>query len=371
MSKHVTFFDVKVSAVLTLLPPRESFASGHAGAIAILVSRLALPEDIVTGMPIRGMALDGGQFRPLRLSAWGFFRNLRYRRACLKMVRSIRPELVEVHNRPDLAAYLSRFCRVRLILHNDPCSMRGAKTAVERQWLARRVLVCGVSEWVKDRYCEGCAAVRFEVQPNCIDLETLQVPLCTREKLVLFAGRVVADKGVDAFVRAWGAIRHLYPEWRAIIIGADRFGPDTPDTPFLRNLRPVAEKAGVEMLGYQCHAQVMQAMSRAAIVVVPSRWAEPFGMTALEAMANGAAVIAAPVGALESVVGQSGLMAHPDREGELEGALCRLLDDSALRDSLGERGRKAAIRFDLSASRLRLEELRREAIAFSRARGAP
>ena len=31
------------------------------------------------------------------------------------------------------------------------------------------------------------------------------------------------------------------------------------------------------MLGYRPHAAVLEAMSRAAIVVVPSRWQEPFG----------------------------------------------------------------------------------------------
>jgi len=59
------------------------------------------------------------------------------------------------------------------------------------------------------------------------------------------------------------------------MIGADRFGPDSPETPFLRALRPAAEKAGVNMLGYRAHAEVLATMRRAAIVVVPSRWAEP------------------------------------------------------------------------------------------------
>ncbi len=45
----------------------------------------------------------------------------------------LRPDLVEVHNRPEIALHLARrFRRVALFLHNDPHGMRGAATAAER-----------------------------------------------------------------------------------------------------------------------------------------------------------------------------------------------------------------------------------------------
>ncbi|MDT8870904.1 glycosyltransferase [Komagataeibacter rhaeticus] len=96
---------------------------------------------------------------------------------------------------------------------------------------------------------------------------------------------------------ACGLLAPAHPGWRFGMIGADRFRPDAQPTPFVTGLLPQARAAGVDMTGYRPHADVLAAMGRAAIVVVPSRWPEPFGMTALEAMAAGAALVAAPMAA--------------------------------------------------------------------------
>ena len=53
-------------------------------------------------------------------------------------------------------------------------------------------------------------------------------------------------------------------------------------------------------------------MSRAAIVVVPSRWPEPFGLTALEALACGAALAYAPRGGLPEIAGPAAIPINPD-----------------------------------------------------------
>lgn len=351
--------------VLTILPPRERYEAGHAGAISILVSREARFSDVVAGVGQIATPLPGGRYTPLILPRIPLSRGWRLRLACVLMIRACRPALTEIHNCPDLARFLARFGPVRLILHNDPCAMRGARSVWQREDLARHVLVCGVSDWVVKRFREGCAQVRAEVQPNCIDLSVLPVA-APREKLVLFAGRVVADKGVDAFVRAWSTIRARYPGWRSVIIGADRFGPDSPETPFLERLRPQAAAAGIMMTGYRPHEDVLKTMAAAAIVVVPSRWEEPFGMTALEAMGCGAAVVASPMGALRDLVGEAGLLVAPDEPDALEQALSRLMADEGLREQLGAQGRERAAQFDIALARVRMEELRQEAIAFAR-----
>ncbi|MBF0875872.1 glycosyltransferase family 4 protein [Gluconobacter cerevisiae] len=356
-------YDTIHARILTILPPRERYEAGHAGAISLLVDRLADAGDIVAGSGAVGVALPGGRYRALTIPRIPLSCGWRFRLSCVAMMRSSRPALTEVHNRPDLARFLARFGPVRLVLHNDPCTMRGARSVRQREDLARHVLVCGVSDWVIQRFREGCGPIRTEIQPNCLDLSALPVPR-EREKTVLFAGRVVADKGVDAFVRAWSNIRASHPGWRAVIMGADRFGPDSPETPYLKQLRPLAAAAGVMMTGYRPHDAVLDAMAEAAIVVVPSRWQEPFGMTALEAMGCGAAVVASPEGALSDLVGDAALLAAPDEPGALEQALGRLMKDDGLREKLGAQGRERAVRFDVGIARTRVQELRQTAIAF-------
>ncbi|GBQ90949.1 hexosyltransferase [Gluconacetobacter johannae DSM 13595] len=352
--------------VVTILPSREQFAPGRAGAISLLVHRLAGADDVVVGAQVDAPFGDVA-FCPAVPSFWD---GGRYVAAVARTIRTLRPAMIEVHNRPDVALALARrFARLpmMLILHNDPQAMRRAGTPGQRVAILRRMRVATVSGWLRDRFLEGVPAPRHpvEVAPNCIDLAALPPPLPTldRERTILFAGRVVADKGADAFVAACAALLPGLPGWRAEMIGADRFGPDSPETPFLAELRPRARAAGVEMAGYQSHDRVLAAMARAAIVVVPSRWQEPFGMAALEAMACGAALVASPHGGLAEVVGDAALLADPDPVAGLAEAIGRLAGSEALRAELSGRGVARARGFTRPAARARLEDLRRACIA--------
>jgi len=197
-----------------------------------------------------------------------------------------------------------------------------------------------------------------------VDIAALppRLPAAVREKTVLFVGRVVADKGADAFVRAWGVVGPSLSGWRASIIGADRFTADSPDTPFTRALRPEAVRHGVAMTGYLPHAEVLRTMARASIVVAPSRWQEPFGLTALEALASGAALICSAKGGLPEVAGEAALYADPDHPGALEAAIRLLANDTARRAALAEAGLARAQGFDARVIRARLAALRGRAV---------
>ena len=184
-----------------------------------------------------------------------------------------------------------------------------------------------------------------------------------RQKLILFAGRVVADKGVDRFVDACANVLPGLPGWRAEVVGGDRFGPDSPQTAFIAGLAPRAASAGIAMHGYRPHDGVLELMARAAIVVVPSRWPEPFGMVALEAMAQGAALVCARGGGLPEVGGDAAVYADPDVPGELERAIARLAEDAAARQAVAHACRAQAMRFGLAEAASALGRLRAEVLA--------
>ena len=103
------------------------------------------------------------------------------------------------------------------------------------------------------------------------------------------------------------------------------------------------------------------AMARAAIVVVPSRWPEPFGLVALEALASGAALICSPRGGLPEVAGDAAIYADPDRPAEIAAAIRTLASDEGRRAALAEAGRERAQQFDVPAIAARLAALRRQA----------
>lgn len=364
--------------VAVVLPPKEGFGPGRAGAVALLVHRFArLLPALVVGGPQSGPAFDDTPFRPARPSLWRLGTiNVRYAAGVARLLRPLRPALIEVHNRVEVARALARQFTgtpVSLFLHNDPQTMRGAKTPEARAALLRGLArVVTVSEFLRDRLTEGVpseAAPAPLVLPNAIDLAALPSPPDERERLILFVGRVVAEKGTDLFVAACAeALPHL-PGWRAEVIGADRSRADSPDTPFVRAVRRAAAAGGVWMLGYRDHPAVLEAMSRAAIVVVPSRWPEPFGLTALEAMACGAALIAARRGGLPEVAGDAALYVDPEDAADLAAAITRLARDPGLRARMGASGRARARRFGLETAAARLAALRRDVLAERRAGG--
>ncbi len=322
---------------------------------------------LVIGPPVTGPPFAGIDFRPVRVPRFlpltvtqGYAARL-----ALTLAR-LPPGLIEVHNKPDVASFLARcFPRrpVALFLHNDPRSMRGARSARARGALLRRLaLVVTVSDFLRQALLEGVAAPARQpaVLHNCLDLAALPplLPMAQREKVILFAGRVVPDKAPDVFVAACARALPLLAGWRAEMIGADGFGVQRAESAFISGLRPAAAAAGVVMHGHLPHAAVLAAMARAAIVVVPSRWPEPFGMTALEAMACGAALVCSGRGGLGEVVGDAAVLVDPDDAAGVAAALVRLAGDASLRAALAAAGRRRAAAFDQAAAAADLAALR-------------
>jgi glycosyltransferase involved in cell wall biosynthesis len=353
--------------VAVVLPPREGFGPGRTGAIGLIAWRLgATPgyRTLFVGGAQAGPTFPDCEFHAAYPPFWlpGNI-NIRYAAGVAKLLRRLQPELVEVHNRPEVALALARRLpgmRISLFLHNDPQSMRAARTAAERRHLLQRISsVATVSDYLRRRLLEGIATPPKlpTVLPNCIDVAALPPP-AQREPLILFAGRVVPDKAPDAFVAACAQALPQLPGWRAEIIGADRFRADSPDTGFVRSVRDAARKAGVQLLGYRDHPDVLAALARASIVTVPSRWQEPFGLAALEAMACGAALICSPRGGLPEVAGDAALYAEPDDIPAFAAAIVDLAKDPARREALATAGRARAQRFDLPQGSAALAALR-------------
>jgi UDP-glucose:(glucosyl)LPS alpha-1,2-glucosyltransferase len=366
--------------VAIVLPPREAFSPGASGALGLLARRHASWADgfsaTVLGTPPPTPPFADVPFFPVRRGWWPGGQMRRYGAGVSAALRRLDPALIEVHNRPDLALLLAagRPRRaVTLILNNDPRDMRSARTRAERRALLDRL--AGVA--TSSAYLAGCLLDGIAdppstpvVLPNCLDPAEVPDAAAEREKVILFAGRVVADKGADAFVAACAAALPELPGWRAEMIGGDRFGPDNPETPFLRALRPRAAAAGVAMLGYRPHADVLAAMARAAIVVVPSRWPEPFGLTALEAMACGAALLCSNRGGLAEVTGEAAVAIDPDDSMGFAAAIRDVAGDPARRAALAEAGWARTEKFMLARIGPALTSWRMSALAGFRARAA-
>ncbi len=237
--------------------------------------------------------------------------------------------------------------------------MRGAKTARQRQRILDRArLVICVSEWVRGRFVEGIAsdADRVVVLPASFD--TVAVASSAKDKLILYVGRIVEDKGVLPLAQALARVLPDLPDWRATIIGAGR----KPRSEYVRRVAETVAPLGnrVIMPGFLDHENAMRAFARAAIATLPSQWPEPCALTVREAMAAGCATITSRRGGMPEIVGDDGIMVEPPDAAGLAEALKRLTHDDRLRTDLQQRARKRAVDvLDIRLSAARLDALRR------------
>jgi len=136
----------------------------------------------------------------------------------------------------------------------------------------------------------GLPAERMVVKPNFVGLDTWKAER-KAEDVALFVGRLSPEKGIGTLLSAWKTGRmHLGLK----IIG---------DGPMADQVRSYsAGNAGVEYLGAQPQDSVYREMAKAKFLVFPSEWFETFGLTSVEAFAQGTPVLAADLGAVRELV---------------------------------------------------------------------
>jgi glycogen(starch) synthase len=168
-------------------------------------------------------------------------------------------------------------------------------------------------------------------------------PRPNAEPRILGFGRLVADKGFDLALRAFATVSRRLPQARLVLAGE---GPARADLERLAARLGVAP--AVEFVGRVAPDDIPALINTASLVVVPSRWDEPFGLVALEAALMERPVVAARVGGLVEVVEHetTGLLVDKEDPDALANAMAALLEDSATADRMGRAGRaRARVRF--------------------------
>jgi glycosyltransferase involved in cell wall biosynthesis len=166
--------------------------------------------------------------------------------------------------------------------------------------------------------------------------------------VVLFLGRVTPVKGPDLLLRA--AAKLLARGRRCVvrIVGSSNFSTSDPLTPYERELRRLAEPLGsaVEFHPFVDRAAVVGEYQRASVFCAPANWDEPFGMTLMEAMACGLAVVTSRRGGIPEACGDAALYFDTPDVDSLADRLGQLLDSAEDREAWGRRARRRADQFD-------------------------
>jgi glycosyltransferase involved in cell wall biosynthesis len=146
----------------------------------------------------------------------------------------------------------------------------------ERLEALRGMRVVVLSRYMRDELTTaGLDAARISVVPPFVrGLPPASV--ASAQACVLFVGRLVAGKGPLEAAQAW---RDSGVDLPLVVAGA---GP----------LRPELERMGAAVVGWVDRAGLAALLTRARVVVMASRWQEPFGIAGLEALESGVPVAA-------------------------------------------------------------------------------
>ena len=198
-------------------------------------------------------------------------------------------DLIEIHNRPPVFNYLKKHVDSKFIIyfHNDPLSMNGSRSLNERLKLLNEVdKIIFVSKWVQNRFFNG-------LDNKLINQTEIVYPsihrakkIYKKEKKITFVGKLNKSKGYDIYKNSVTKILNEFGDWKAYSIGDES------------RKRPKIDHKNHSELGFLKHKKVLQFLDKSQIVVVPSRWEEPFGRTALEASSRACATIISNRGGL-------------------------------------------------------------------------
>lgn len=181
--------------------------------------------------------------------------------------------------------------------------------------------------------------VRSEPHPK-----TAELP---KGDFMLYVGAFGHYKGVDALLDAYKKMNTDVP---LVIIGYK-----TAESPLKTQEFP----PNVVVLYDWPYEAVMQAWQRCLFGIVPSIWSDPCPTTAIEGMAVGKAIVASRMGGLSDIVGDgaTGLLVEENQPDKLATAMQKLIADPALRNKMGEAGRRKVREFQSGHVVNRIEAL--------------
>jgi glycosyltransferase involved in cell wall biosynthesis len=198
------------------------------------------------------------------------------------------------------------------------------------------VIVNSQHMWGELQHSFGVPADKVVVIPNGTNPEVFDFELNKKdlrakyvspeEKIVLFVGRMVPEKGVQVLLNAIPHINAAHPNMRYLFVG---------DGYYLNDLKDQANSLGIahltNFLGYVSDDDLLKLYKIADIVTIPSLY-EPFGIVALEGMAAKVPVVTSDTGGLTDFVEHmgTGITTYTGDSGSLAWGICELLQNHDL-----------------------------------------
>lgn len=265
-----------------------------------------------------------------------------------ELKRTFKPDLVHLHY-PGHIAYFhlstaaTHPAPTLLTVHTDFYGLRGDQSTLFGQTLRSAVWVTTVSDATLSDAIRTVPDIlsRSTVIHNGLDTPNLSPePLPFDEPRILCLGRLVHEKGFDVAISSFALLVNRFPRAHLVIAGD---GPVRTDLEEQTAALDLTDR--VEFTGWISPEKVPELMNKATIVVIPSRYREPFGLVAIEGAQMARPVVATRIGGLSEVVvhQETGLLFENEDSIALAEAVAFLLNHPDTARRMGQAGRCRAL----------------------------
>ncbi|TMW72951.1 glycosyltransferase family 4 protein [Alteribacter natronophilus] len=165
-------------------------------------------------------------------------------------------------------------------------------------------------------------------------------------KLIMFAGRLSANKGADILLQAMPILAEKHPDVALVLVGSKWFSDDNI-TDYVAYVRALAQRMPVPVIttGFVHPDEIHKWFAASDVFVCPSQWEEPLARVHYEAMAAGLPIVTTARGGNPEVIepGKNGyVVENPEDPQEFADKISRILSSSSAARTMGTHGRQIA-----------------------------
>ncbi|MBH8555308.1 glycosyltransferase family 4 protein [Nostocaceae cyanobacterium CENA357] len=185
-----------------------------------------------------------------------------------------------------------------------------------KHWMTRFTTNIAPSQAIADQLPAMTTVIPNSYQDDVF----YEMPEITRNQDLVFLGRLVSDKGADLLLNSLALLNQQGLEPNLTIIGQ---GPEEDQLKQQAQTLRIADQ--VKFVGTQRGEALARLLNAHKILVVPSKWQEPFGIVALEGIACGCVVVGSKAGGLKDAIGSCGVTFSNESVEDLTKILAELL----------------------------------------------
>jgi glycosyltransferase involved in cell wall biosynthesis len=276
---------------------------------------------------------------------------LAFGRAVRRELRQFTPDIIHAHWWIPSGWFVSRSSVPYLVTcHGSDVRLleRGALIRkMAQRVLGRAAQVTTVSGFLATDLRQLLPELTSEVVVTPMPVDAAKFEAGEREPKVvppriLYAGNLLPTKGVDLLLRAGAILSRRGVQYELKILGE---GPVQPSLHALADQLALGDR--VTWAPFVPQAQMPSEYGASTVTVLPTQGqAEGLGLTLVEALLAGSAVVGTPAGGIPEVIHheETGLLARPNDPDDLAGQIERLLLDVSLRARLMEAGKQHVLR---------------------------